>query len=894
MELLVDPTGHLTIDEVSSPAFDAQFTPSQADTPNLGSTSAAIWARFQVRNEADPTTAWRLAVAEARLRYVDLYLPAPDGTGWGHQQAGQARPFTVRDVPYRYSVFKLSLPPAQSETIYLRVQSGTPLLPLTLWSLEAFTYQAQAELLVFGLFYGVMLVMLSYNLFLFASLRDRSYLFFVLFIASFSLNDAFREGLAQQYLIPQRPNLYGVGITATTNYMTAALFGVSFLQTKKRTPRLHRVLVAVILISPIYYVLASLGWAPAVVFVLISIFIALLLVVTGYLIWQQGHRSARYFLLAWLLFLGAVIFHNLTNVGAFPGTPFGQHSMRIGMALMVLLLSLALADRINLLQAETARANLALSESERRLTQFLEAMPVGITVYEASARLTYINHHARHLLNLSSDPTAQNGSASTLDQAIDRVSPSVANTRQPYPLDQLPVARALQGEAATVDDLEIEANGSKRRIQLEVWANPIFDPQEQLQYAIVVFRDITKRKTLEAELSHHRQRLEDVVAERTRQLSAFLDVTMLVSEAHTLPEVADVALGRIMEFCHCQALALHLLDEEQSTLNLLTQRGLSVAQQEQLQTIPLTPALADWLSQRQEPLLALEPDNAVHLPPPLRLAGFQVYMGAQLRTKARILGVLSHYRRAEQAFSMDEISPLVALTEQLGIVIENHRLRAHIEEMAVLAERQRLARNLHDSITQSLYSINLFTHAARESAEDEEPKRLESSLTRIEEIALTALKDMRLLLYQLQPNVLNEKGVAEALHLRFDSVERRLGIEVDYQADSRMNLSPDIADALYWAAMEALNNSLKHAGATHLTVRLRLVEPVIELIELTIADNGCGFEPERVKRGMGLQNIRERLAQLNGRFHLTSAVGAGTTIEVAVRADGEPLQLEQV
>jgi signal transduction histidine kinase len=146
---------------------------------------------------------------------------------------------------------------------------------------------------------------------------------------------------------------------------------------------------------------------------------------------------------------------------------------------------------------------------------------------------------------------------------------------------------------------------------------------------------------------------------------------------------------------------------------------------------------------------------------------------------------------------------------------------------------------------------------------------------------------MRLLLHQLQPDVLAEKGLAEALQLRFDSVERRLGIEVDYQVTGQVDLPPNIAEALYWAAMETLNNSLKHAGASHVRIRLTMNEPVIEL---EITDNGRGFELEQVNRGMGLENIRQRLEQLNGCLSVSSAVGTGTSVEFAVSLDGEPVK----
>jgi signal transduction histidine kinase len=165
---------------------------------------------------------------------------------------------------------------------------------------------------------------------------------------------------------------------------------------------------------------------------------------------------------------------------------------------------------------------------------------------------------------------------------------------------------------------------------------------------------------------------------------------------------------------------------------------------------------------------------------------------------------------------------------------------------------------------------------------------LADRLTRIETIALDALKEMRLLLYQMQPDVLAEQGLAEALQLRLDTVERRLGIDVDYQVVGEVDdLPPNIAEALYWAAMEGLNNSLKHAGASHVRIRLTMNEPVIDL---EITDNGRGFEPEQVNRGMGLENIRQRLEQLNGCLSVSSAVGTGTSVEFAVSLDGEPVK----
>jgi signal transduction histidine kinase len=379
--------------------------------------------------------------------------------------------------------------------------------------------------------------------------------------------------------------------------------------------------------------------------------------------------------------------------------------------------------------------------------------------------------------------------------------------------------------------------------------------------------------------------LEERVAKRTRELTIFLDLTLLVRETQSLPDILGTALGRILEAGHCQAVCLHLLgQEDESCLELVAQRGLSNAQQQQLERLPLEGPLADWLAWHFEPVLDWSP-AATPRSAALRLEDLPVSLVVPLQRQGRLQGALSYFRQSDLNFSLEDISLLSALADQLGIVVENHRLRGHIEEIAVVAERQRLARDLHDSITQSLYSLNLFAHAGREAAEDGDAERLDDSLARVEEITLAVLKEMRLLLHQLRPLDLTEQNLAEALQIRFDSVERRLGIEVDFRVEGQQELPDQVAEALYRAALETLNNSLKHAEASRVTVYLEMVTPTVTL---KIIDDGRGFDPERVSRGMGLRNIQERLEQLAGGVKISSAPGAGTTVELAVTVADEP------
>jgi diguanylate cyclase (GGDEF)-like protein len=179
----------------------------------------------------------------------------------------------------------------------------------------------------------------------------------------------------------------------------------------------------------------------------------------------------------------------------------------------MLLLSLALADRINLLKTETEQANQKLHESENRLKQFLEALPVGVVVFQTNKLLSYINERAYELFHLT--PTVQNINTSFAETLI-KLPRYVAQTNQPYPLEKLPLSQAFQGHSSYIDDLEM---GAGPRHQLEIWGKPIFDTAGQVEYAMLVFQDITRRKQNEAELYHYQHRLEELVAARTAELN---------------------------------------------------------------------------------------------------------------------------------------------------------------------------------------------------------------------------------------------------------------------------------------------------------------------------------------------------------------------------------------
>jgi signal transduction histidine kinase/PAS domain-containing protein len=534
LEILEDPSGQLTIDDVTSAEFAEQFVPSQENIPNFGYTKSAIWARWQMSNhsassvDCNACKDWLLEISDPTIDSITLYLSQPTPNRDDHilltNQIGDLVPRASRDVDHHNLVFKLSLEPQTTYTLYLRVKNrGSTPLPLVLWSPEAFTHRDYTAQFGFGFYYGFIFIMVCYNLFLFFFLREVAYLYYVLSVATLGFYQLTVDGFANQYLWPNQiwwgdvAILIFIGLTL----LNGLNFGSRFLLTKDYSPRLDKLMTGLKVGSASLVILSlfpSNYRLVAPVMAALTVLIVLIGIVAGVISWRGGYRPARYFLLAWG---GVLISAAVVVLGQFQILPisfFTQYGLRISVFLLVLLLSLALADRINLLKANTERANRQLHENENRLAQFLEAMPVGVIVQETNLKLFYFNQLVRKLLHIPDrtvrlDPT----SGRTLAEAIEDFPLYVARTQQKYPFECLPLVRALRGESATADDIEVHLGD--KRIPLEVWSRPIFDEQGNITYAISAFRDITQRRETEAELEEYHRHLETLVAERTAELA---------------------------------------------------------------------------------------------------------------------------------------------------------------------------------------------------------------------------------------------------------------------------------------------------------------------------------------------------------------------------------------
>ena len=240
--ILEDPTGELTIEDVTSPEYAAQFVPSQDEVPNYGFTDSVYWLRLRLDNQTLHTNEWLLEQGFANMHFVDLFTPLPGGDGFAVKQSGVLRPASTRDIQYPNIVFSLTIPPQSQQTYYLRVQNGASMtLPLTLWTQNAFLDRALVEHILKGIFYGVLIGLLFYNLFLLFSLRELNYLFFVFLLTSIIFEDATYSGYLQVYLLPDLGSLIRLMQPFAFPLLIASMvvFADSFLELKKRHRKLH-------------------------------------------------------------------------------------------------------------------------------------------------------------------------------------------------------------------------------------------------------------------------------------------------------------------------------------------------------------------------------------------------------------------------------------------------------------------------------------------------------------------------------------------------------------------------------------------------------------------------------------------------------------------------------
>jgi signal transduction histidine kinase len=255
------------------------------------------------------------------------------------------------------------------------------------------------------------------------------------------------------------------------------------------------------------------------------------------------------------------------------------------------------------------------------------------------------------------------------------------------------------------------------------------------------------------------------------------------------------------------------------------------------------------------------------------------WLAVPMRVKDRDIGSLFLEHSEPHSYTAHHAALALAIAQQAAIAMENARLYEQAQQLAVLEERQRLARELHDSVSQALYGIALGVRTAQLQRE-REPGRLAESLEFVLGLARTGLAEMRALIFELLPEALETEGLVAALEKQVGAVAARHGIAIDATLGAEPEAPLAVKEAIYRIAQEALHNTVKHAGAR--TVELRLEARAGELA-LEVRDDGAGFDTGgRFPGHLGLRTMRERATRLGGTLELESAPGSGTQIRARI------------
>ncbi len=513
------------------------------------------------------------------------------------------------------------------------------------------------------------------------------------------------------------------------------------------------------------------------------------------------------------------------------------------------------------------QAQEALRESETRYRSLFERMPIGLYRSTPSGQLLDANPALLQIHRFSNREVMLTTKTSDLYVNVE--------TRQQW--------QAVLERERVVRDFETQVyqhDGNIIWVRNNSWV--VQDDLGQTLYYEGSVEDITKRKQTEKAIHKLAQELEKRVVNRTRELSALYDVTAVASESLDLTTTLERVLEQVLKAMRSNTGEIHLLDESKKTLRLVVQQGQPPDVVSQRDSVPLDKGLTSWVIKHNEPLIV---SNMVTDPRVLQMPGLDpelAYMGVPIQARKRVLGVLGVFlkEREQSQLNVNEISLLTSIADHVGVVVESARLRQRVEQAAVVEERARLSRDLHDSVTQSIYSLTLFARWGLDLFEDGELEELKQRLIRIGETAQQALKEMRLLLYELRPAILEQDGLVGALQRRLDTVEKRAGVVILLEAEPLDKLPTALELGMYRIAQEALNNALKHAFADLVTLRVYGDD---RHVNLEIEDNGKGFVQGTInaKGGLGLVSIQERVKQFGGVLTVDSSPGKGTIIKVA-------------
>lgn len=450
------------------------------------------------------------------------------------------------------------------------------------------------------------------------------------------------------------------------------------------------------------------------------------------------------------------------------------------------------------------------------------------------------------------------------------------------------IARGFAGEPTTLPPIRydptdsIVGSGTGRVRWVRAVIYPVKDDAGRVREVVVQYEDVTERV-----LAQHL--LEERVAARTEELTTLLEVARLLSSTLELAPLLDLILDQLGRVVPSTGAALWLIDDhhlimvaDRAPAGQALPPGLRIPTNHAwwADTAPRPAIVADVQDERDQSPAAVSYRAAVGG----RFGYSRAWLRVPLVHRDRPIGLLSLSHAQPGYYTPHHAELALAIGSQAAAAIENARLFGRAQEVAALEERQRLARELHDSVTQALFSATLHARAAQ-LALDRAGQAPETPAARavgqLRALTQGALAEMRALIFELRPGALAEEGLGAALTKHAAALAAREDLPVQVSVpDGRLQLDPATEEHLYRLAQEALNNVVKHAQARHVWIRL---DQASGNIILELADDGVGFDPARERPGhLGLGTMTERARAIGATLTIDSIPGQGTTVRVAV------------
>lgn len=385
-------------------------------------------------------------------------------------------------------------------------------------------------------------------------------------------------------------------------------------------------------------------------------------------------------------------------------------------------------------------------------------------------------------------------------------------------------------------------------------------------------------------LRESEQRLERRVNERTRELSTLLRVTHNITTTLELEKLLGLILDQLREVVEYKLASISILENDDELL-ILAVRGDGMPQPGTHLFLAEHSDARDMLIRRKPifvPDLNADTPKAQQMRNDLErqnLHGMGTWMNVPLVVREKSVGLLALAHPQINYYNASRVDLTMAFANQAAVAIENARLYEQTRKLAALEERQKLARDLHDSVSQALYGIVLGARTVR-TLLDREPTKAVESVDYVLSLAEAGLAEMRALIFELRPESLQTEGLVAALGKLVNALGARHQFEVTLEAGDEPDISIEAKESLYRIAQEAMNNIAKHARANH--VDIKLTDANGQLL-LSISDDGAGFDTSAGFPGhLGLHTMRERAEKVGGTFIIESVPNTGTRIRVTI------------